>query len=331
MNKKLSILKPEKSKEELKQERLYSGDYVSFSKQFGTSLRGYQYTRTYSVAIDLFDVQKDKSSKVQFEAEVTIRKFPELGYYEYSIKKDNIFINKRYPKTLIEKLSVITSEVLYPLEVQTTLSNELLDIINHKEILERWKKIKVQLQREYTGNAIDQYITKFEAKLHQKYRLLHSLNHEIFYTLLFQDIYTKYDDTLEKKATINFPVLGFKTPINFKGNQKINKKKTYYNTALACFESHIESGATQATLNVENDLDGNTFLLENIIAKCTIKNNKTVIKTVNASIYHLKEKPTIRRSFKEMRDDIRRRHRKIRKEKNKELTLKQRFIKWLDN
>lgn len=331
MEKKLSILEPEKSEEELQQEHLYSGDYVNFSKQFGTSLRGHQYTRTYGVAIDFFDIQKDKSSKVQFEAEVTIRKFPELGYYEYSIKKDNIFINKRSPKTLIEKLSVITSEVLYPLEVQTTLSNELLDIINHKEILERWKKIKEQLQREYTGNAIDLYITKFEAKLYKKYRLLHSLNHEIFYTLLFQDIYTKYGDTLEKKAAINFPVLGFKNPINFTGTQKINKKRTYYNTALACFESHIENGAVQATLNVENDLDGNTFLLENIIAKCTIKNNKTVIKTVNASIYHLKEKPTIRRSFIEMRDDIRRRHRKIRKEKNKELTLKQRFIKWLDN
>ncbi|MGG6231129.1 hypothetical protein [Tenacibaculum sp. SDUM215027] len=74
MNKKLSILEPEKTKEELQQEHLYSGDYVSFSKHFGTSLRGHQYTRTYGVAIDFFDVQKDKTSKEQFEAEVTIRK-----------------------------------------------------------------------------------------------------------------------------------------------------------------------------------------------------------------------------------------------------------------
>lgn len=325
-----SILEPEKTKEELEQDQLYSGDYVRFFGQYGTVLRAHMATRSYGITIDMRDTQKDKSSKVQFEAEVTIRRFPDLGYFEYKIKKDNIFINKHAPKTLAEKLSIETLKALYPLEIKTTLNNEFLDVINHKEILERWATIKAQLQKEYTGNAITQYITKFEAMLNQKYRLLHSLKQEVFYTLLFQDIYTQYGDALKKESTINFPVRGFQNSLVFKGIQRINKKKTYYNTALACFESQLENGATQATLNVEYDLDGNTFLLENVVAKCAIINNNSVIKTVNASIYHLKEKPTIYCSFEDMRDDILRRQRAIRKEEYKGLTLKQRLYKWFN-
>lgn len=333
MSKKFSLLnidENEKTVEDTQQEQLYIGKNVSFAKNYTTPLYGHMFTRTYGVSIDMYDVKKDKLSKVQFEAEVTIRKFPEEGVFEYKIKKDAIYINKRTPKTVVEKLSIKTLEALYPLKIKTTLKNELLEIINHKEILERWQKIKVQLQKEYTGKAITQYISKFETKLHQKYSLLESLKQEVFYTLLFHDIYTKYDSSLQKETIIAFPVLGFKKPLQFKGIQKIHKQKTYYNTANVRFNAQINSTPIQANLNIEYDLNGNTFLLENAIAKCSIKHNEVILKTVQATLYDLKEKPTIHRSFDDMSADIKQRKRAQKKEENKNTTIKQRFYKWLN-
>lgn len=338
MEKKLSIVEPQKEEQDLGYGQLYSDQYARHAKAYRVPFyEGHLFTRTYGVAIEMYDGQKDKKSQVQFEAEITMRKFLEEGCLEYKIKKNHIFINKRTPKTLVEKLSVKTLEALYPLEIQTTLKNELQQIINHEEILERWQKIKMQLQKEYIGKAITQYINAFETKISNNYILLQSLKHEVFYTLLFHDIYAHYDissqkvnTSLQKEATIAFPVLGFKSPLLFKGIQKINKYKTYYNTANSYFNAQIDNKPITAKLDVEYDLDGISFLLENIIAKCHIKHNSTIIKTVNASIFHLKEKPTILKSLEEMQDDINRRENAKKDEENKDLTLKQRFTKWLN-
>lgn len=227
MHKKFTLREVEKTEQTLQQEQLYTGKHVNFANGYATPLYGHMYTCTYEASIDMYDAQKNKNAKTQFEAEVTIRKFPEEGVFEYKIKKTAIYINKRTPKTVVEKLTIKTLNVLYPLEIQTTLTNELIKIINHKEILERWAKIKTQLKKEYTGKAITNYIAKFESKLHQKHSLLASLKQEIFYTLLFHNVYTKYNASLTKEARIAFPVQGFKNPLVFNGIQKIHKQKTY--------------------------------------------------------------------------------------------------------
>lgn len=337
MSKRFSLLNIDENDENentnavIQQEQLDSTKYVNFARNRATPLYGHMHTRTYGVATSMYDAQKDKTAKVQFDAEVTVRKFPEEGVLEYKIKKDKLFINKREPKTVVEKLSVKTLEALYPLEVQTTLTNELVKILNHEEILARWEKIKIQLKKEYIGEAFNLYITKYDTTLRQKHNLLRTLKQEVFYTLLFHDIYTNYNSELEKKTTIAFPVQGFKNALVFNGVQKINKLKTYYNTANFNFNAQVNNAPIAASLEVTYDLDGNTFLLENATAKCVIKHNDTVLKRVETTIYHLKEKPTIQRSFETMRADIKQREKAQKEEENKNRTLKQRFNKWLNS
>lgn len=199
----LSLLEPKKTEEEIQQKRIYTGNHINFRRNYSTSLRGHMFTRTYGVETVMHDTQKDKTSTIQFDTEITIRQFPDWGYFEYKIKRENVFINKRAPKTFIEKLAVTTSKALYPLEVQTTLSNELLKIINHQDIIKRWAKIKATLQKEYTGKVMASYITKFEKQIKNPQALLLTLKHESFYTLLFHDIYTTYGEALQKNATEN--------------------------------------------------------------------------------------------------------------------------------
>ncbi|MFL0085125.1 hypothetical protein R5N98_05415 [Tenacibaculum maritimum] len=331
MEKKYSILAPEKSKKDLQEEQLYSNKQVSFSQRYATFLRGHMFVQSYGVSTKIYDAQKNKRSEVQFDAEVTMRQFPDLGYFEYMIKKEKIFINKQVPKTLVEKLAIITSKALYPLKIKTSFKNELLSIVNHDEVVARWENIKIQLQKEYEGEAFTLYIKKFESALYKESSLLASLKREAFYVLLFHDTYTMYDEKLQKEAEIHFPVSGFKVPLVFKGIQKISKYRTYYDMVLTRFESMVSNTTTQATLNVEFDLDNNTFLLKNAIANCNIKNNETILKTVTTTVYHLTEKPTKYYSFEEQKKDIKQRQKAIQKEKNKDLTLKQRFYNWLNN
>ena len=165
----------------------------------------------------------------------------------------------------------------------------------------------------------------------QKHYLLSSFKQEVFYTLLFHNIYKGYNTSLEKKVEMQFPILSFKNPLIFKATQKINKYKTYYNTAHITLDSKIKNNTTEAILKVEYDLDSSSFLLQNTIAECNIIYQDTIVKKIKATVYHLREKPTVRKSFNDMEDDLKRRKKAQKKEENKSLTTKQRFYKWLNS
>ncbi|MFV0345695.1 MAG: hypothetical protein ACK5IQ_05540 [Bacteroidales bacterium] len=177
------------------------------------------------------DAQINKTTTVQFKTEVTTRQFPDWGYFEYTIKRDELFVNKHVPKSLIEILSVRSMEALYPLELRTTMENIPLDVLNHEQIKERWRNVKTELQKEYSGEVIAQYLSKCDKQLSNKLSILESLRNDAFYALLFHDIYTQYNENLEKDAYLAFPILGFKEPIVFCGKQTINSCETHYYTA----------------------------------------------------------------------------------------------------
>lgn len=326
-----SFIEKNKTENNILDNQLYTDQKIRVKKEPFTLLSGHLYTRTYGVTIHITDAQKEKTSRVQFETGITLRRYPEEKCFEYTIKRDKIFINKRAPKKIVEILSIKTQAVLYPLQLKTTFGNELLDIINYEEIITRWKKVKQQLQKEYTGKAFTQYITKFETNLLQKHYLLSSFKQEVFYTLLFHNVYKGYNTSLEKKVEMQFPILSFKNPLIFKATQKINNYKTYYNTAHITLDSKIKNNTTEAILKVEYDLDSSSFLLQNTIAECSIKHQDTLVKKIKATVYHLREKPTVRQSFDDMEDDLKRRKKALKKEENKNLTTKQRFYKWLNS
>ncbi len=333
MNEEYTIIKPIKTEKDKQHDARFTEEKVGLGLNISTALRGYLFTRTYGVTIENYDAQKDKTSKIQFEMEITLRNFPGEKYYEYTLDKKQVFINKKKPITIVEKLAVQTLRAVYPLEVQTNAINKPVAVLNHQEILERWKTIKAVILKEFTGNAITNYVSKMEKALNSEAAILRSLQEELFYSLLFNDINSKYGSEQQKETSINFPLLGFKQPLVFKGTQKLNTYKTYYQTALVEFEANLKNEDVNANLKIEYDLESKSFVLENCTAQCLLKHKDTLLKSVTVKVYHLKEKPTLWKYASEMQSEIRQRHRKRRKnEKAQEPKkgLKEQFYNWLN-
>ena len=97
MSKRFSLLNIDENDENentnavIQQEQLDSTKYVNFARNRATPLYGHMHTRTYGVATSMYDAQKDKTAKVQFDAEVTVRKFPEEGVLEYRNRNPSSF------------------------------------------------------------------------------------------------------------------------------------------------------------------------------------------------------------------------------------------------
>ncbi|WP_103863885.1 LysM domain-containing protein [Aquimarina sp. I32.4] len=118
-----------------------------------------------------------------------------------------IFINDEEPNLIADELAVACTEVLYPLVVKTDNNLNLLDIVNHQDIVKRWKKQKRKKLSYYQGSVAEKYFHLFEQTLFTKDLFFEHLQNDWFFKAYFNKIYTGYNDKLEVDNKIEFPIL----------------------------------------------------------------------------------------------------------------------------
>lgn len=262
-------------------------------------------SRTYDVSIKYFS-QENPTPDKRIDYRVTSDLKIVNGVGELSINKEDFFYNQREPDLINEIISNSISKSVYPIlthyNEKGISSNEILNL---KEITERWEKEKKKLLEKYNSSYLDDVFKKFEEKLQNKTSLERGLQYDWFWNLYFHPKLINYGEkrTIEKKLLLS--IVPYSPPFQFKGIQKIEKIPTNYHSFIVTFDSEEalapqyfypkninEENPVFMSLDVSFDLDLYHHFPMHTVAELKIFskdkfNNKTIIKKINFSMYQV--------------------------------------------
>jgi len=158
----------------------------------------------YSVSVEYLD--RDVSKKQHF----------------WRVDKNNVFFNQKQPSLVFEEISVKLIEVIYPINIATDYSGQVVGITNHEEILARWPDNREKIILEYKGRLVYKFLQKFEKLIEDSTKLEISLSKEVFWPVFFSNRHLKYGDSCKKKIDFLFPLEAYATPIIYNGVMELS-------------------------------------------------------------------------------------------------------------
>lgn len=175
----------------------------------------YQKDLCYGVLKTIKSGNKEQTIKYN----ISVRFYPEDEDGEYHVSIDIIsktFINDVEPDLIADELALSCTEVLYPVLFKIDKNTKLLEIQNHKEILNRWEKQKATKLKYYEGDIAQNYFDLFEQTLIDKELCFHYLKNDWFLHLYFNTIYSYYlPEVKQINETVLFPIIPNTLPIEF--------------------------------------------------------------------------------------------------------------------
>ncbi|MDW8548638.1 hypothetical protein NG800_006930 [Epilithonimonas ginsengisoli] len=215
--------------------------------------------RNYGISIKYYSKdEKQVSKRVDYEAEMTLKVNNGVG--EISIDKKNVFFNQHEPDMMSEIVSDAISKSIYP--VKTFINEKGIsgnEILNHKEIVDRWNDQKSKLSEKYESEYFSDILKRIDDKIEQKAELEKGLRHDWFWNLFFHPKFVNYGPTREREIDLYLSIVPYKDPIKFAGIQRIEKIPTAYHSFVVDFRS--EELLAPNYFNIKNNIkDGFLFM-----------------------------------------------------------------------
>jgi hypothetical protein len=119
-----------------------------------------------------------------------------------------VYIDDSAPDLKIEQIADACSQAIFPIRLKVSQEGNMMDIVNHNDIKERWLPIKERLLKYYTGNIITDILLKIETTLIDKTLLKKAMGEMWFFHLYFQPLYTRYTSHESHHSIWESPVFG---------------------------------------------------------------------------------------------------------------------------
>ncbi|MCV6631677.1 MAG: hypothetical protein OIF50_17660 [Flavobacteriaceae bacterium] len=220
-------------------------------------------------------------------------------------------------------LAVGCVDVLYPLEIRTDLHAHILDIPNMAAIQKRWQEKKPKLLQEFEGEAAKKYIDTFEQRLTHDASFIDLLYNQWMYAICMQHVYIDFGPELSKAYPMAFRPMPFAPTQHYTGNLSCSP---YIEEDQSVRVQYHGKTTEDLALEIEYALEKRSKILANAHARFQLPDRTWVA----LGIYHQKQFPTTYISEEAHRVQSLKMERAINKEKRQGLSLKQRFLNWLD-
>lgn len=261
-------------------------------------------TKGYGITIKYYDEGNQEATKrLDYQIHLKVNQFrDENKVWQLCFDKTELFIDRHEPDFVGEQLASMAMNAIYPLKVDVNSKNEIFrGIVNHNEILDRWKQVAEKISDKYEGKYAELYLEKMEKKISDRFELEYALRADMFWNVFFHPQYLKYDGNLSQKSTLFFPVIAYKN-MAFEGVQSVEPNYTDYGTFKVNFFSERElteeqkiqmrqEGPLKMKLNAAFDLDQNGALLKHARVDWNLyrkENGKEIsIKRITFSAYEI--------------------------------------------
>ncbi|MFC3561215.1 hypothetical protein [Pedobacter jamesrossensis] len=261
-------------------------------------------SRSYGVTINYYGEGNEAATKrLDYQIHLQVNQFrDENKVWQLCFDKTDLFIDRHEPDFVGEQLANMAMGAIYPLKVDVNSRSEIFrGIVNHGEILNRWKQIAEKISDKYEGKYAELYLEKMEKKISDRFELEFALRADMFWNVFFHSQYLKYDINLSQPGRLFFPVIAYQN-MAFEGIQTIEPHYTDYGTFKVNFASESEltevqkiqmgqKGALKMKLNAAFDLDQDGGLLKHARVDWNLYNNENgkeiSIKRIAFSAYEI--------------------------------------------
>ena len=156
----------------------------------------------YSVEIDIDD--NVNLNIISYNVEVSYTKEPINKYYLAEVIITNFRLNFQTPDAVMEILALKCRESIEKCIFRINTKNEIIEIENHQEILQRWYTIKESLIHENEGEIFEKYISIFENNILNEDSLLVKIKKNLFINQYFFPIFNEPYHNLNKNNDEQF-------------------------------------------------------------------------------------------------------------------------------
>lgn len=298
---------------------------ISSEKEFRINLNPFTQKRNYGFTYQNFE-NEELISTIHYETEIICDE-NDYNYAIFEINRKQIFIDNQAPDLKMEQIAHSCAQAIFPIRVKTSEEGEIVQIVNHEAIKQRWTPIKEKLLNYYQGEIVPEIILKTEMVLLNQKKLQKSIEKNWFFHLFFKPLYKSYN---QNKPTISIwesPVFGNqnikyevhdtveenysptnKIFINAKGKsidertiQEVLDNCSYPKSKMA----GIASKPLESEMEVQYKLYGEDRSIFSIIATFKTQITEQKHKTIQAEIYHLPENSSYRpESRKSLRENL---------------------------
>ncbi|MHA7060135.1 hypothetical protein ACWGOQ_0023105 [Aquimarina sp. M1] len=132
--------------------------------------------------------------------------------------------------SLLKKQENLTKEIygiLKSIEFRMNWKGELIEILNHREIIDTWKNYKPKLKERYRGQAVERYLIGVEKKILQHDKLLLDCLQYRLYGLLFNNLFGYHSsDPNESQSRVRVHGnMVYKLPLNVRESISLLKEE----------------------------------------------------------------------------------------------------------
>ncbi|MGO3183405.1 MAG: hypothetical protein ACTIJ9_11290 [Aequorivita sp.] len=166
---------------------------------------------------------------------------------------------------------------------------EMIQILNHDQVLQKWYSVKRKLENEFRGKAIDDYLKGIEKKMENHDALLEDFKQYRLFGGLFNSLYFEHSTVTSKYNQYNRRIENFVfgKPIHFKETILLDKIRD--NEVSTIINAELDAEKNNASLiNAEfknKNIDEDALLkLSNYKGNYILNKESGTIKAMNLSI-----------------------------------------------
>jgi hypothetical protein len=179
---------------------------VFSEKDTAIQLNAFSPTRAYGFTCQNFE-NDTLISTLHYEVDVLCTQSANNNFF-FDVNRKQVYIDNSAPDLKIEQIADACSQALFPMRVKVSQEGNMMDIINHNDIKERWIPIKERLLKYYKGNIITEILLKIETTLVNKSLLKDAIGEMWFFHLYFKPLYTLYKPQESLHSIWESPVFG---------------------------------------------------------------------------------------------------------------------------
>ncbi|MET4083698.1 hypothetical protein ABIB40_003670 [Pedobacter sp. UYP30] len=193
--------------------------------------------RRYGVSVKYYSSNNEVPTK-RIDYEVDVRVEAHENGWQIEIDKQNVFFNQHEPDLISEILSQSITKSIYP--IKCVINNKgipVKGIINHEDIIKRWKSNQAKLKEKYESETTDNFIKLVDVKINNRIILEKSMKYDLFWNLFFHPKFISYGNGASTETDLHLAVVPYKIPLRFRGIQILNEQVTTYNAVQVRFNS----------------------------------------------------------------------------------------------
>ena len=236
---------------------------------------------------------------IHYEIEYNFVKCAENGSYILSINRKQIFINGALPAKQLHQLASELAKCIYPIIVKINAKNEIIDIINHCEIVARAKSARVSLGLYFAGDGAEACFHCFEQQCSNPNTIIAALQNDLFYRIYFFPFHIHYNSELTAHANLIFPI-GEKE-ISYSSNIQLSP---YYNEKekMIVNVQGIDILHTEVAFSAQYELYADDHIISSVTGTADYPGSGNELGKIEFEIYHLNSEERMHRQLISLTD-----------------------------